>query len=525
MDPSEELRALRQEAAALRYELARLRDRRTVRAALAVSAWPRGGPRSAWAALRGRGPRLDVPGPVAPPPRPPFPHLRVVATGSGDLLTGACSLTRVGPGDAALILARDRPDLLLLDELQGWDRPAIADLVGSARRSGAAVVTVGGAARAAVSTTDLHVDVTGRELDALHLPPPVDVRAWSPTGLDTAAPAHQLELGAVGPVEARRQPVVVAPEASARRTLTLMSAGALVVTVRTPVLASALEGLDEATTALVLAEPDATEEALHVRAGLLLSDDDLRHRVSVRLRRVIHRRCSTRRAVLSLVAALGWDDPPSERISVLLPTRRPDRLAQVLEDLAGQRHPDVELILLVHGDGPVPEPLPPTAHVRRVPADRPLGAVLAAGLEVISGAYAAKVDDDDRYGGDHLGDLVLALQTSGADLVGRRTHGVYLEEHDRTIHPPPGGEERFEDHLPGGTLLLPADVLRAVRWRHVPRAVDTELVRAVHLAGGSAYSSHRYGYVRVRHDDHTYDAPEGWAGSHVEGFDASLLEA
>ncbi|MFP4235470.1 MAG: hypothetical protein ACLFUG_11130, partial [Nitriliruptoraceae bacterium] len=43
------------QAAQLRYELARLRDRRTVRVALALSALPRYGPGPAWAAIRGQG--------------------------------------------------------------------------------------------------------------------------------------------------------------------------------------------------------------------------------------------------------------------------------------------------------------------------------------------------------------------------------------------------------------------------------------------------------------------------------------
>jgi hypothetical protein len=220
------------------------------------------------------------------------------------------------------------------------------------------------------------------------------------------------------------------------------------------------------------------------RVEALLADDDRRRRLSVRLRRHVHGRLATRLGLIAMVDALGIDSAPSERISVLLATRRPDRLRQVVADLAAQRHPDVELIVLPHGRDDVPDGLPGVARVQPVGADRPLGAVLNVGLDLATGPYVAKVDDDDRYGPHHLGDQLLAVHHSGAQLVGRRIHGVYDESADQTVHPAPGGEERFEDHLPGGTLLLPTDVLRQVRWRHVPRAVDTELVRAVHLAGG-----------------------------------------
>jgi hypothetical protein len=68
-------------------------------------------------------------------------------------------------------------------------------------------------------------------------------------------------------------------------------------------------------------------------------------------------------------------------------------------------------------------------------------------------------------------------------------------------------------------------VLRAVRWRHVPSGVDTELVRAVHLAGGAAYSTHRFGFVRTRHGDHTFSPGErSFAGLGVAGGVEALLD-
>jgi len=69
-----------------------------------------------------------------------------------------------------------------------------------------------------------------------------------------------------------------------------------------------------------------------------------------------------------------------------------------------------------------------------------------------------------------------------------------------------------------------ADVLRALRWRHVPNAVDTELVRAIHLAGGACYSTHRFGFVRTRHGDHTY-AGGSFAGRELPRDLRALLEA
>lgn len=512
----------RQEAAQLRYELARLRDRRTVRTALAFGAAGRGEAGLAWAALRGRAPRMDVPGPSTVPLRPPFPHLRILHTGDGHVVASGCIHERVTPRTAIPCVARDRPDLVLIDGVAGWSSAGLIALRDAARKAGAMIVTLGPTAAAALPDPDLRVamdiPVAGAQLE---LGIAVDTRSWSPGGLDDGGPAQRRhDAATMDPEAARAQPVVVVADVSAvgaRRCLELLAAGALVVTGPDEVLAGALGPLHTE----VVGPSDTVEQ----RAGELLADDDRRRRSSVRLRRHVHRYLSTRERLIALVEALHLDVRPSERISVLLATRRPERVPQVMADLAAQRHLDVEVIVLPHGDASLPEGLSGIARVQRVPAERPLGAVLNVGLDLASGRYVAKVDDDDRYGADHLGDQLLALHHSGADVVGRRVHGVHDEAAGVTITPPPGGDERFEDHLPGGTLLLPAGVLRELRWRHVPRAVDTELIRAVHLAGGSAYSGHRYGYVRVRHGDHLYQPDMAWSGTPTPGFDASLLHA
>lgn len=521
MDPSDADPA-HTEAARLRYQLSRLTDRRSVRAALAVGELRRAGPGAAWRAARGRAPRLDVPGPAITPTRPALPQLRAVHTGGGALLASTAIHDEVTPTTGVGTIRRDRPDLVLVDRVVGWSAAELTEVCRAARACRAAVVTVGPHAAEAVPDADLRV-ATELAVPGAHLElgPVVDTRLWAPVGLDDATHGHRRDdAGALSPDAAHEQPVVTVPvpaEIGRRRCLELLAAGALVVTGPDEMLEGAL-GAD----AHLVTGPLETLEA---RAGALLADTGQRRRVSVRLRRRVHERHSTRRALLQITTALDIAEAPRQRISVLLASRRPERVSAVLADLTAQHHDEVEVILLPHGEGALPDDLGVVDHVERVDASRPLGAVLNVGLAAATGEFVAKVDDDDRYGPNHLGDLLLALRASGAQLVGRRVHGVYLEDEDRTLHPAPGGEERWENHLPGGTLLAPADVLRAVRWRHVPDGVDTELVRAVHLTGGSCYSSHRYGYVRVRHGDHTYDPQVAFTGTAVAGFDASLLDA
>ena len=55
----------------------------------------------------------------------------------------------------------------------------------------------------------------------------------------------------------------------------------------------------------------------------------------------------------------------------------------------------------------------------RVDGELTLGDALNAGVEASSGELVTKMDDDDYYSTEHLWDLVLALEYSGADLVGK----------------------------------------------------------------------------------------------------------
>ena len=150
--------------------------------------------------------------------------------------------------------------------------------------------------------------------------------------------------------------------------------------------------------------------------------------------------------------------------------------------------------------------------VLRAPASEPLGAVLDAAVEASSGTLLTKMDDDDAYGADHLWDLVLAREYSGAQLVGKWLEFVYLAASDRTMRWFNGRSERYQASvLAGGTLLVSRrDLDRAGGWRKAPRGVDTALAADVLQAGGRIYRTHAAGFMMVRHGcGHTWNDADG----------------
>ena len=171
--------------------------------------------------------------------------------------------------------------------------------------------------------------------------------------------------------------------------------------------------------------------------------------------------------------------------------------------VAAQDHPRVELVLALHGDGFTDSD--PTSLdglpmvVLRFSADAMFGNVLSEASAAASGEWLAKMDDDDWYGTEPLTDLVTAADYSSADLVGKGSEFVYLEDDDLTVRRDLGNSEVESRTLAGGTLLVRSEALRATHgWRGLPRGVDVALINDVVAAQGRVWRTHPFGYLLRR---------------------------
>ena len=255
--------------------------------------------------------------------------------------------------------------------------------------------------------------------------------------------------------------------------------------------------------------------------GVLAADQHQREAFSVAMRRSALRDHSLRARVRRLLAPTGLCGPPLPDVTILLATRRPDRVAAAIDAAAGQTYPRLELVLALHGDGfdrtGIDRRLHDLEHPARVveaPGRLPLGAVLNAAAAESSGTLLTKFDDDDIYGPEHLWDLVLAHEYSRAPLVGKGAEFVHLAGSDVTLHRFRGGGERYitTQAIAGGALMISRHCFDAVLgWRPIPRSVDQALIADVVGGGHRAYRTHGMGYVLVRHGEgHTWQATDGY---------------
>jgi glycosyltransferase involved in cell wall biosynthesis len=213
---------------------------------------------------------------------------------------------------------------------------------------------------------------------------------------------------------------------------------------------------------------------------------------------------------------------------------RPDNVELALKNVSVQSYKNKELILLLHGEDFDVKKIQEIANKENFPIkviQRPkeslFGENLNLALDKCTGQFTTKMDDDDYYGPEHLNDLLAAYYFSSADIVGKWSNWTYLTKANLTVSWAIDRQETFGHHLPGATIFMETEMLRKIKFGRVKKSIDSELFRRLEMRGGTLYSTHRYNFVRVRHDSHTYQTDEESFLSHsdnkrYEGYDDSI---
>jgi hypothetical protein len=187
-------------------------------------------------------------------------------------------------------------------------------------------------------------------------------------------------------------------------------------------------------------------------------------------------------------------------------TIRPWQLEHVFSTVGRQAGVATELVLLTHGfvaEAGEINRLKEKFGVRHVtlllaPREVSLGECLNRCVEAATGSVLTKMDDDDFYADEYLSDQLYALDYSGADLVGKQAHYMYLANLNATLLRFPEWEHRYTRTVMGPTIMGSADTFRQHPFAAVSSGEDTRFLSDVVGGGGVVYASDRFNYCQQR---------------------------
>lgn len=305
--------------------------------------------------------------------------------------------------------------------------------------------------------------------------------------------------------------VVGSPSMCARRVFEISACGTPVVSTPSP----ALDAVFPEDEVIRVDEPQEAEWMLRA----LVRSPLLRDRTAHLAQRRIWREHTYAARVDEVLNRVGLDEHvrQARTVTALVSTNRPHQLEHVIAQVARQREVPVQLALLMHGfDHEARARALAAEHgiedlvVFREDQDVSLGSCLNRLVDAADGEVVAKMDDDDEYGQHYLFDSLAALEYSGADVVGKHAHHMYLESQGALIVRFPEWEHRFSHFVAGPTMVMSRSVALEQRFPDAFIGEDSELLRRVSADGGRIYSADRFGFVQVRSgaERHTWGATD-----------------
>lgn len=248
----------------------------------------------------------------------------------------------------------------------------------------------------------------------------------------------------------------------------------------------------------------------------LLQDEEARQRaVHLAQRRILSEHTYSAR-LDEILSVLGLEDAILSRrrplVSVVCSTKRTEHLANILENFRRQTYEPKELIVVLHGVGETADGLRRQAEdmgIRGISIlvmgeDHTLGDCLNAGIDASTGQYVAKMDDDDFYAPMYLVDLMHAFDYTDADVVGKHSYYVYLQDEDRLTIRLAGREHDYHRFVSGATMVIKRSVFDRVKFADKTVGEDSDFLTRCGDAGLRIYSADRFNYLCNRGGQSTH---------------------
>lgn len=326
--------------------------------------------------------------------------------------------------------------------------------------------------------------------------------------------------------------VTNSPSMCARRIFEIVASGTAVLS--TP--SAAIRNFFNEDEVPIVADKDQAERAIR----MLVNSPNLRSRMVHKSQRRIweHHTYSHRAAtILDTLGVLPSKTNVIPQVSVICSTNNASQVKHVIEQVAQQNYPKIELLIAGHGVAIDPA-IAATARekglsrieILQLDGDNTLGFCLNKLVEMSSGEIVAKFDDDDYYLPNYLRDQVNILRVMEADLVGKASIYFHLSSNDALAKRWAHREHTWYSFVAGATLVGWRETFIGVPFPDRSRGEDSSFLKEVEARGMHVYSADSFNYVAIRRDSgHTWEISDAdiLAYSQVETFGLNLrhLEA
>lgn len=205
-------------------------------------------------------------------------------------------------------------------------------------------------------------------------------------------------------------------------------------------------------------------------------------------------------------------------ISIITSTKRKWTLDAYIERLNKQNGVMLQVILLTHGfslTDKEKEILSIKANfditIIDAPTSKAFGLCLNSCIELAEREFFTKIDDDDYYYSNYLLDSWIAKQYSNADIVGKHSQFVFLEDNKMVIQRFNNQQYKFSEYVAGATIFCETNFIKKYLFSNLQKAVDSDLLRRVREDSGKIYCIHPYEFCIFRAGDkseHTWQVDD-----------------
>lgn len=125
-----------------------------------------------------------------------------------------------------------------------------------------------------------------------------------------------------------------------------------------------------------------------------------------------------RMAQIHRLLDLPGDPFPVAKASIITPSIRSINFPQAMRRYEDQTWPNKEFVYVFNGpeeDAPILSPSRDDIHIMRISQDHATGMAMNAGIMAARGEYIFRMDDDDLYGADYVGDRMIYFREFNVD--------------------------------------------------------------------------------------------------------------